>query len=103
MLIRWSMAPLYDLVSTVLYPELTTRLAMSIDGARGLDEVDAEAWNRLAKEADYRPAFVRGEISKLLERMVSGTENLLQTASHANETAAKVADRISRIAGHHRV
>jgi serine/threonine-protein kinase HipA len=96
-----TLAPLYDLVSTVIYPELTTRLAMSIGAARSLDEVDLEAWDRLAREADYRPAFVRSEIGKLLERMVGETEDLIRTAPHDNETAATIADRIRRIADRH--
>lgn len=48
-----ALAPLYDLVSTTVYPELTERLAMSIGGARTLGEVDAQAWIELAREIDY--------------------------------------------------
>jgi serine/threonine-protein kinase HipA len=43
-----SLAPLYDLVSTAVYGELTTRLAMSIDGAivaRAFDNSASPAWS----------------------------------------------------------
>lgn len=53
-----SLAPLYDLVSTAAYEELTTRLAMSIDGAKHLDEVDLDAWRKLAAEIGFAPRFV---------------------------------------------
>ena len=33
----------YDLVSTTVYPEVTTRLAMTIDGARDIREVNPRA------------------------------------------------------------
>jgi HipA-like C-terminal domain/HipA N-terminal domain len=39
-----TLAPLYDLVSTTAYPELTTRLAMSIDGATQISDVNTKAW-----------------------------------------------------------
>ncbi len=44
------LAPLYDLVSTTVYPWLTPRMAMAIGGAQDPDAVDREAWLRLADE-----------------------------------------------------
>ncbi len=57
-----TLSPLYDVVSTVVYPELTTRLAMSIGGARALADVDDRAWAKLA--ADALPAGVRDEVCR---------------------------------------
>jgi serine/threonine-protein kinase HipA len=42
------LAPLYDVVSTVIYPELTARMAMSIGKVEQPAEVDMEAWKGLA-------------------------------------------------------
>ena len=45
------MAPLYDLVSTVVYEELSPRLAMKIGGKYEFDELYQRHWERFAKEA----------------------------------------------------
>ena len=46
-----TLAPLYDLVSTVVYPELVTRLAMSIDGATQIGDVDATRGRSLPRRS----------------------------------------------------
>jgi serine/threonine-protein kinase HipA len=49
--IRARLAPLYDIVSTAVYPDLTGRLAMRIGGVDDPDEVDLPAWGRLGAES----------------------------------------------------
>jgi len=44
------LAPLYDIVSTAVYPDLTERMAMAIGGITDPHEVDLPAWARLAEE-----------------------------------------------------
>jgi serine/threonine-protein kinase HipA len=91
-----TLAPAYDVVSTVAYPELTTRLAMSIGGARNVDDVDVDddAWKRLAADAGYRPAFVTATISQLLTRARHAATALLDAPEHQNDTARTITDRI---------
>lgn len=93
-----TIAPLYDLVSTVIYPELTTRLAMGINGARTLDEVTLAAWDQLAKDTSYRPAFVRTTIKDLLERAAIESAALHTRGGHANPTTEKINERIQKLA-----
>ncbi len=54
-LLYWSwgagMAPLYDLVSTVVYEGLSPRMAMKIGGKYEFDELYPRHWERFAKEA----------------------------------------------------
>lgn len=64
-----SLAPLYDLVSTAAYDELTTRLAMSIDGATHLDDVDLTAWHELAGEIGFAPRFIGQRMAPFVERV----------------------------------
>ena len=65
-----SLAPLYDLISTTVYEELATRLAMSVDGAIKIEEVDPRSWLRLAREVGVSPLpraadeFLRGAGSR---------------------------------------
>lgn len=93
-----TLAPLYDLVSTVIYPELTTRLAMSIDGARMLGDVSPGAWATLAKEARYRLPFVEATVDELLTRAASEAQDLSHSPEHGNNAAAKINERIQALA-----
>jgi serine/threonine-protein kinase HipA len=52
---RVRLAPLYDIVSTAVYPALTTRLAMSIAGIDDPAAVDLAAWQSMLNEAGFRP------------------------------------------------
>lgn len=77
------LAPLYDLISTTSYERLTTRLAMSIDGARTIDEVDGEAWSKLAAQAGLGDRFQREIRLELAERTVMAAMDLVETGEHA--------------------
>jgi serine/threonine-protein kinase HipA len=92
-----TLAPLYDIVSTAMYPELTDRLAMSIDGARALSEVDERSWARLASDAGFRPAFVSKTVGDLLARAAREARTLIESPAHANSTAGAISERIQRL------
>jgi serine/threonine-protein kinase HipA len=47
------LAPLYDVVSTAVYPEVTDRMAMAIGGVNDPKAVDGAAWARLSKECGF--------------------------------------------------
>lgn len=96
-----TLAPLYDVVSTIVYPELTPRLAMSIGGARTIDDVDDNAWARLAGDAGYRPAFVSRTVEELVARAADEAAGLLKTPDHENEPARRIAERITGLAQLH--
>lgn len=86
------------IVSTVFYGELTTRLAMSIGGARQLDEVDAGAWAALAGQAGFRPAFVTRTVDDLLDRAAVESAALVRMPAHSNDTASLINARIQSLA-----
>lgn len=89
-----TLSPLYDIVSTVVYPELTKRLAMSIGAARSIDEVDPASWAKLAGDAGYRPAFAARTVDELLARASAEATALLSAPEHDNEAAREIASRI---------
>lgn len=65
------LAPLYDIVSSAVYPELTTRMAMRIGGVDDPAEVDLAAWRRLASESGLGgqlPGLVRNWSADVLAR-----------------------------------
>lgn len=88
------LAPLYDLVSTASYPELTTRLAMSIDGARRLEDISPSAWTRLAADTGFAPRFVERTLSELAPRIAAAAAQLTKLAEHDNPTAARIAEGV---------
>jgi serine/threonine-protein kinase HipA len=56
------LAPLYDVVSTAVYADVTDRMAMRIGGIADPDGIDLGAWRRMAGEAGLGgqlPALVR--------------------------------------------
>jgi HipA-like protein len=92
-----TLAPLYDLVSTVTYPSLTTRLAMRIGAATALDEVDRAAWEQLARDIRVRPAFVRRTLDELLPRAAAEARRLIDGGRHDNPAARAIAGRITSL------
>jgi serine/threonine-protein kinase HipA len=52
------LAPLYDVVSTAVYPDVTDRMAMAIGGVSDPARVDMEAWARLAEECGLSRGIV---------------------------------------------
>lgn len=81
-----TLAPLYDLVSTRRYPELTTRLAMSIDGASDIEEVEERAWEKLARAAGYSRRFAADATKTMVERTVREADRLAADPAHRNTT-----------------
>ncbi|WP_025660762.1 type II toxin-antitoxin system HipA family toxin [Rhizobium sp. IBUN] len=59
------MAPLYDLLSTVAYPDLSPKMAMRIGKRANIAEIDAEGWRIFAKDVGVGLALVRRRVSEL--------------------------------------
>jgi serine/threonine-protein kinase HipA len=91
-----TLAPLYDLVSTTCYPELTTRLAMSIDGARDLADINANAWTSLAQQTGYSNRFIRSATNSMIERTALEAEQLAASPPHANDSVNRILAGIGR-------
>jgi len=63
------LAPLYDVVSTAVYDDLTPRLAMAIGGEEDPSQVDLGCWERLGAESGLGgglPRFVQRWSSEIL-------------------------------------
>jgi serine/threonine-protein kinase HipA len=89
-----TLAPLYDLVSTTAYTELTTRLAMSIDGATQISDVNTSTWEALAKETGYSTRFVRSTTNSMIERTIDEAGRLAAQPWHDNEMAKAICESI---------
>ncbi len=60
-----SFAPLYDLVCTAYYPDLSPRMAMKIGGEYESARVSPQHFDRLAEEAGLNKPMVRRRIQSL--------------------------------------
>ncbi len=61
------LAPLYDLLATVAYPELSPKLAMKIGKRATLAEMDARGWTAFAADAGLGLPLIRRRIGELSE------------------------------------
>ncbi len=61
------LAPLYDLVMTVAYPELSPALAMPIGGCTGLAEMDSHHWAAFAEGATLGLPLIRRRVEEIAE------------------------------------
>ena len=59
------LAPLYDLLSMIAWPELSPRLAMKIGKRALLDEMDARGWELFAAEAGLGLPLVRRRVAEI--------------------------------------
>jgi serine/threonine-protein kinase HipA len=59
------LAPLYDLVATVVYPELSQKFAMKIGKRATLAELDAKGWTAFAADAGLGLPLVRRRVAEM--------------------------------------
>jgi serine/threonine-protein kinase HipA len=69
-----SLAPLYDLLSTVLYPNLNVKLAMKIGGKAVLEDIEPRHWERFAADAGLGAPFVRTRIGQLCNAAIAAID-----------------------------
>jgi serine/threonine-protein kinase HipA len=85
-----TLAPLYDLVSTTVYDSLKRRMAMTIGGARMIGDVDAVAWEMLARELGFSRRFADSARDEITGRAISEGRTLIEEEAHSNEAAQEV-------------
>ncbi|MBN8840847.1 MAG: type II toxin-antitoxin system HipA family toxin [Sphingomonadales bacterium] len=97
-----ALAPLYDLVATHKWPELSTKLAMRFGRAATLEDVNAESLRRFVDDAGLTLPFMRRRVAALgtrVEAAVSGgvaVPGLIEAAG-LGDLPAVVLDRARRL------
>jgi len=97
------LAPLYDLVATHMWPELSGKLAMRFGRAATLEEIDGGSFERFAGDTGLALPFLRRRAVALATRVqevvASGiTVPGLEGDACLGELPAAVADRAARLA-----
>ena len=70
-------APLYDLLSTAAYPELSPKLAMKIGKCGTLEEMDSKAWSAFATETGLGFPLIRRRVSEISDAVRSQADDVL--------------------------
>ena len=102
---RIELAPLYDLLSTVTYPDLSPNFAMRVARRATLDELRRGDWDRFATNAGLGAPFVRRRVRELadlaLSRALAVAGELANPGLDENALAGcaeRVTDRARRLA-----
>jgi serine/threonine-protein kinase HipA len=100
-----SLAPFYDLLSTVAYPDLSPNLAMKIAKRPTIEEIGPTTWAAFAEDIGLAASFVRRRVKELSDAVIAhvpsianGTPLATLDASALKEYAALSSSRAERLA-----
>ncbi len=96
------LAPLYDLLSTVYYPELSPRLAMKIAKRHTLEELKSSDWDKFADETGLALRFIRTRAKELISavhELIGNTQTEVMESASDRNAVKEIADLIKIRAG----
>lgn len=101
-----SLAPFYDLLSTVVYPDLSPNLAMKIAKRATIEVIGPAAWTAFAEDIGLAASFVRRRVRELARAAGAHVSPLPASAALAaldasvlQDYAALISSRSERLAG----
>ena len=94
-----SLSPLYDIVSTICYPELSREMAMKIGSQYSSEKVGARDFEQLAQEAGLSRALVRRRVRELADIIRASLAKVEITDATAEKVAALIRARCEKARG----
>jgi len=93
------LAPLYDLVSTIAWPELSTRIAMNIGHSKSVNDLNPAHFKRLAEECDLGWPMIRERVESLSRGATEAVRDMpaLVHSSTDTEVGRHVLERCERM------
>ena len=102
-----TLAPLYDLLSTVAYADLSAKLAMKIAKKASLEEIQSRHWDTFANDVDLAAPYIHRRVKQLCEVTLAQIEqpdselrkrlpdgaNFISFSELIHERALKLADK----------
>lgn len=88
------LAPLYDLVCTVAWPELSTTPAMKIGRSKSIEAITAAHWQKMAEETRLGWPMLRSRIAELAQKMIVV---LNDSTLQRNTPEPAIVDRLSAL------
>ena len=95
-----TLAPLYDVLCTAVYPDLTAKMAMKIGGHYKFSDIYPRRWERLARSADLSPPQVRRRLLELTQLLPPATHKLRDVFAGGGQRTP-VIDQIVEIIQHY--
>jgi serine/threonine-protein kinase HipA len=90
------LAPLYDAVSTIYYPELNTDMAMRIGREYSSDKVTPKDFEQLAGDAGLAKPLVRRRVPELATAAIETLDKMNITDEVSDEVAGLIRKRCTR-------
>lgn len=81
-----SLAPLYDLLCTAVYPNLTAKMAMKIGSKYKFSELEARHWQQFATEAGLSPAACQKRLIQIASQLPTVARALQHNAQAHKES-----------------
>jgi serine/threonine-protein kinase HipA len=78
------LAPLYDLLATVAYPELSSKFAIEIMKRATLADLDIAAWGAFAAETGVGFPLINRRVAEICELVISSALKTAQTFTGVN-------------------
>lgn len=94
---RARLAPLYDLVCTVYYPEIENKLAMNIGGQANPDLIYPKEVEAFAKDANLAEAATKRNVSDLAELVLEKSTEIEQPDATTEKIAKLIAGRCESV------
>jgi len=91
------LAPLYDVVNTIHYHELSTNMAMKIGGEYLSERVTPRDFEKLAEEAGLAKPLVRRRVPELAEAIIAGLDKVEIAHPVAEAVAALIRKRCEQV------
>jgi len=88
-----TLAPLYDVLCTDVYPELTAKMAMKIGDHYKFSDIFPRHWERFARSTNLSPPQVRGRLLDLAQRLPETAHKLRGDFAHRGQITPLI-DRI---------
>jgi len=100
-----TLAPFYDLLATIVYPNLSPNLAMKIAKRATLEDISSTTWPAFADDIGLAASFLRRRVNELSDAVVAQVTPLTESPALAamdtavlKEYAALIAARAERLA-----
>ena len=93
------LSPLYDIVSTKYYPELSRDMAMKIGGEYSSEKVTVSNFEQLADEAGLGKPLVRARVAQMAERVIAALAKVEITHPVADKIAGLIRQRSQAVFG----
>jgi serine/threonine-protein kinase HipA len=93
------LAPFYDLLCTVFYPELATKMAMKIGGKYKPDDVYARHFEKLADEAGLSKPMALKQVAAIADKISLALSGVEADIPNSAKLIAFISERVERLKG----